>query len=131
MLFDSSLTAIYIKYNENYHLLEGVNYIKISCNNQFVEDFSLRNDNWKKYFNHPSKQSLTLSVQGILSDHGFSIFRHAIIPDYLSCKISFASGESILGNFLINNFEKINEINQEISYKLTLLSSGEVEKVNS
>ena len=132
MLFDASSTLFYIKLDNSFHLLEVVNYIKFSFSNQFAEDLSIGNDSWKKYFNYPAKQSLNLSIQGIFNNckAGLEIFKYTVNPSFLECKISFATGDIIQGRFLVNNFDKITEISQEITYRISLSNCGEIQKLH-
>lgn len=106
----------------------GLRTTRFSLNNHVVDATSKDSGSWRQILSEAGISNLTITAAGIFTDSNAErlIQLYAfdnIIQEY---ELHFGNGDKIIGCFLISNYERSGNYNEEELYNITLDSSGRI-----
>lgn len=114
-----------------YNTLGGLRATSLSINNEPVDITNKDSAGWRTLLEGAGVQSISVSGSGVFTDAAaYQVVRTAVMAnDQINYKIAFPGDTYVrvyTGEFMIASFEEAGEHNAEMTYSLTLESSGTI-----
>ncbi|HVI99070.1 MAG TPA: phage major tail protein, TP901-1 family [Sphingomonas sp.] len=112
----------------NYATVAGLRTTQLSINGEMVAITSKDSDGWRDLLSGAGVRSVSVSGAGVFTGSAAETrvktnALSGVLDDY---RLSFESGESLTGRFLVTRLDYAGDYNGERSYTLSLESSGPV-----
>jgi TP901-1 family phage major tail protein len=123
-----ALMLIKIKINDIYEVVGGLRTTKVSLNNDLIDVSSKSSGKWRELLSEVGVSSLSISGSGIFtnSESEKLVKDLAYNNKKAEYQLTFGNGEIVESYFIINNYERSGNYQEEENYSLTLESTGNV-----
>lgn len=128
-MFNGSLVLLYIKITDDWEIIGSINNIKLDLSNQLIAMNNINNDNsWKENVNLSGVRQVNITSSGVFSSSRSEnyIQKFAFSGAVAEYKIEFGKRNNLVGNFHIEHYQHIAQMEEEETYNISLVSSGEV-----
>ena len=114
---------------EHFTELGGVQTYRMNLRNNIARHHHANlQHRWQESLDQSGTQVLTLSADGIFSDSASeeSLRALAFAGESRNYRISLGNGDTLIGAFTVNQFERNAQMEGAIHYRITLQSAGEL-----
>lgn len=113
----------------SYTTVAGLRTTGMTINNERVDVTSKDDDGWLTALAEAGNTGITISASGVFKDSAneATIRAAAIAGTLEEFEIYYESGDTLAGSWHIDSFEHAGDDGKEVTYSITLSSSGEVE----
>ncbi|MGB4191005.1 MAG: phage tail tube protein [Rickettsiales bacterium] len=128
-MFNGSLVFLYIKITDDWEIIGSINNIKLDLSNQLIAINNINNDNsWKENANLSGVRQVNITSSGVFSSSRAEnyIQKLAFSGAGAEYKVEFGKRNNLVGNFHIEHYQHIAQMEEEETYNISLVSSGEV-----
>lgn len=128
-MYDGSLVMIYLESNQQkWQLIGGMHTSKFILNSEYIDCSNVNTGSWRQLINGGGLKKIDINVSGIFTNNSAeqAIRKLAFLGEIANYKISFSSGENLVGKFQVSSYERIGNVHEPELYSLELTSSGEI-----
>jgi len=131
VIYNGSLLLLHLKIKEQWQVIGGIRATKFSLNSNFVDSTNISSGIWRELLVGSGLKHVDIAANGSFSNSKAeqNIRNLAFTGDIIEYKISFASGENLIGKFQITYYEREGNVNEEERYAIGLASSGEMKYI--
>lgn len=127
-MYSGSLVLLYLKSDERWNIVGGMRTTKFTLNNQLIDASICSDSPWKELHKESGLKQLIITISGAFSNSRAEndIQKYAFQGKIAEYRLVYPAGNSLSGNFQISNYHRVANVDEEESYSLSLVSSGQV-----
>lgn len=113
----------------NFKTIAGLEAVNFNLNNQVINQSNLATGEWRVLLETSGVKSVSILANGIFKnseDHEL-VRQIAMSGEAKKFELEFNNGDSLIGDFVINNYQRRGQIDSEEFYSFALNSNGLVE----
>jgi TP901-1 family phage major tail protein len=112
----------------SYQTVGGLRTNTLTVNNRAVDTSNKSSGEWRQLLANAGIRSLTLSAAGVFDDSTAeeTLRAAAFAGTALNTQMTFGNGDSLTGNFLVSQYERLGEFDGAETYAVTLESAGAI-----